>query len=326
MRGFTVTETGPFTMVEALGRHGYFDQGIPPSGAMDPFALQVGNLILKNPLDEAGVEMTILGMEILFQSDEVFAVTGGECNVTVNQKEVPMWKAVKIEAGDVLKVGMVKKGCRSYLCIAGGIDVPVVLGSKSTYTRGRLGGHRGRTLQAGDTLNVGVPRDSLDKIEGRAFDPQYVPVYDQSLTELRVMWGPQDDMLALEGRDDFVSKTWEMTPDSDRVGCRFTGVTLKFKEREKSPDQGPDYWNLVDDGIPVGGIQVPGGTVAICMAADVVNAGGFVKPACLIAADQSRLAQLKPGSKVRFRPVDDDEAIDILRKQLELFNESNVIF
>ena len=143
--GLSVIEPGLLTSVQDLGREGYHDIGIPPSGAMDGFAVRAGNLILKNSIGEAALEMTAKGGTFEVLKDLVIAFTGGDMEARVNEKPLPRWEAVQVRAGDMLAFRFAKAGCRGYLCVAGGIDVPVVLGSKSTYVMGRLGGYRGPT-------------------------------------------------------------------------------------------------------------------------------------------------------------------------------------
>ena len=317
---------GIFTTVQDLGRKGYLAAGIPPSGAMDSFALKMGNLLLKNPMGEAGIEMTGYGLKAKVSQDAVVAITGGEARVKVNDEDMPLWQSVKVKTGDVITVAEIHNGFRSYLCVAGGIDVPSVLGSKSTYAMGKMGGFRGRPLKKNDLLNFGNPKDALDSLAGRRVDPQllgdYREVKEQS--ELRVVLGPQDDHVMADTVEKFLSSVYTTSIHCNRVGYRFEGPQIFFKKREKAKAAGSDPSNIVDDGNAIGAIQVPGGKEPICLGPDGVSMGGYVKIACLIAADMDKMAQIGTGKNVRFKSVTVDEARDIIVRSLERVNEKYI--
>jgi antagonist of KipI len=164
---FEVIDPGIFTTIQDLGRKGYFASGIPPSGAMDRFSLKMGNLLVKNPLDEAGTEMTAKGIRVRVLQETVIALTGADFSAKLNGNSIPLWQAIYLKEGDVLSLEKSSRGWRGYLCVAGGIDVAPVLGSKSTYTLGGLGGIRGRALKKGDLIPAGIVRCSLEALKGR---------------------------------------------------------------------------------------------------------------------------------------------------------------
>ena len=321
---FEVIQPGIFSTVQDLGRRGYFASGIPPSGAMDRCALRLGNLLVQNPLGEAGLEMTAQGLTLRALQETVVALTGGRFEAAVNGNPVPRWETVPLRPGDLLDIGPALSGWRGYVCVAGGIDVPQVLGSKSTYTLGGMGGVRGRVLKKGDFLQVGTPRGPLDSLKGRKARPDILPREDAE-KRLRVVLGPQDDHVKEESIADFLNSDYRVSIRANRVGYRFEGPQLYFKERAESRDAGLDPSNIVDDGNAIGAIQIPAGKEPICLGVDGVTMGGYVKIACLIAADMDRMAQLPLREVMRFESVTVEEARSILEESLGKIKEENII-
>jgi biotin-dependent carboxylase-like uncharacterized protein len=252
--------------------------------------------------------MTYLGPELEFTEDAVIAITGAEMPPKINGEEAPTWEVIAVEAGDVLSFDYLKSGARSYLAVAGGIDVPIFMHSRSTYTLIGLGGLEGRALQEGDELEVGEGGDRSDRV-GKAVDEDHVPAYSKE-TELRVIIGLASYRLTEESMEEFLNTTWTVTPDADRVGYRYKGGELKFVEREQPAGAGADPANVVDFGYPIGSIQVPGGVEPIVLMNDAVTGGGYATIGTVISADRDRLAQTKTNDKTRFRSVDLDEALE----------------
>jgi biotin-dependent carboxylase-like uncharacterized protein len=228
---------GIFTTIQDLGRRGYFASGIPPAGAMDRFALRMGNLLLRNPLGEAGIEITALGMKVEVVKAAVIALTGADFDAKLNGTRVPPWQTVEVHKGDTLSLSGAKTGWRGYLCVAGGIDVPHVLGSKSTYTMGGLGGVRGRKLKKGDLLEAGPARVPLESLKGRRVKEDVLPKPGAE-RELRIVLGPQDDHVKKDSIEVFLNTPYRVSANSNRVGYRFEGPQLFFEEREASKDAG----------------------------------------------------------------------------------------
>jgi biotin-dependent carboxylase-like uncharacterized protein len=306
--GIRVRQPGLLTTVQDTGRFGEYAIGMPPSGAMDVFSYQVGNYLVGNEDGAAGLEMTYLGPELEFTEDAVIAITGAEMPPKINGEEAPTWKVIAVEAGDVLSFDYLKSGARSYLAVAGGIDVPIFMHSRSTYTLIGLGGLEGRALQEGDELEVGEGGDRFDRV-GMAVDEDHVPAYSKE-TELRVIIGLASYRLTEESMEEFLNTTWTVTPDADRVGYRYKGGELKFVEREQPAGAGADPANVVDFGYPIGSIQVPGGVEPIVLMNDAVTGGGYATIGTVISADRDRLAQTKTNDKTRFRSVELDEALE----------------
>ncbi|MEW6637945.1 MAG: biotin-dependent carboxyltransferase family protein [Actinomycetota bacterium] len=310
-----VRQPGLLTTVQDTGRFGEYAIGMPPSGAMDLFSYQVGNYLVGNEEGTAGLEITYLGPELEFTESAVVAVTGAEMPPKVNGEEAPTWEVFAVGEGDVLSFDYLRGGARAYLAVAGGIDVPVFMHSRSTYTLIGLGGHEGRALKEGDELRVGEAGDRSDRV-GRRVDDAHIPAFSRE-TELRVIIGLASYRLTEESLEEFLSVEWTVTPDADRVGYRYRGGELKFVPREQPPGAGSDPANVVDFGYPVGSIQVPGGVEPIVLMNDAVTGGGYATIGTVISVDRDRLAQTKTNDKTRFRSVGLDEALRARRERRE---------
>ena len=241
----------------------------------------------------------------------------------INGEEAPTWETLAVESGDVLTFDYLQNGARAYLAVAGGIDVPVFMHSRSTYTLIGLGGHEGRALAEGDELALGEAGDRSDRV-GMAVVEQQIPQYSKE-TELRVIIGLASYRLTEESMEEFLSTTWTVTPDADRVGYRYKGGELGFVEREQPAGAGADQANVVDFGYPVGSIQVPGGVEPIVLMNDAVTGGGYATIGTVISADRDKLAQTKTNDKTRFRSVDLEEALaarEQRRKQMAEIKEA----
>ncbi len=314
-----VRQPGLFTTVQDAGRFGEYALGMPPSGAMDAFSYQVGNYLVGNEEGEAGLEITYFGPELEFTEDAVIAITGAEMPPKINGEETATWEALKVESGDVLSFDYLQSGARSYLVVAGGIDVPQFLGSRSTYTLIGLGGFEGRALQEGDELEIGEAGDRSHRV-GTALDGDRIPTYSRE-TELRVILGLASYRITEESMEEFLNTEWTVTTDADRVGYRYKGGELEFIEREQPAGAGSDQANVVDFGYPVGSIQIPGGVEPIVLLNDAVTGGGYATIGTVISADRDKLAQSKTNDKTRFRSVDLDEALKARKERREQMEE-----
>jgi biotin-dependent carboxylase-like uncharacterized protein len=314
-----VRQPGLLTTVQDTGRFGEYALGMPPSGAMDVFSYQVGNYLVGNEEGAAGLEITYFGPELEFTEAAVIAVTGAEMPPKINGEEAPTWEALEVGEGDVLSFDYLKNGARSYLAVAGGIDVPVFMHSRATYTLIGLGGHEGRALQEGDELGVGETTNGSEQVGKRVAD-DHVPAYSKE-TELRVIIGLASYRLTDESMDEFLNTTWTVTPDADRVGYRYRGGELKFVEREQPAGAGSDPANVVDFGYPIGSIQVPGGVEPIVLMNDAVTGGGYATIGTVISADRDKLAQTKTNDKTRFRSVDLEEALEARNERRQQMEE-----
>jgi biotin-dependent carboxylase-like uncharacterized protein len=306
---FEVKKPGLATTVQDLGRPGYYHLGIPLSGAMDQEALIAANLLVGNDEGAAGLELVFMGPELLFRDDALVAVTGAELPPKVDGAPQPTWTTFTVKAGQTLSFDFLRKGARAYLAIAGGIDVPVVLGSRSTYALGALGGFEGRKLAAGDVLPVGAPR--RDVPAGRSLDASLRRNGLEDPAVVRMLPGLYWHRITEQAQGGFFADTWKVAPEADRIGYRFKGGTpLEFVPREPPFGAGSDPSNIVDACYPYGSIQVPGGTEPIVLHRDAVSGGGYFMLGTVISADMDLIAQLQPHKPVKFVPVEMEEALE----------------
>jgi biotin-dependent carboxylase-like uncharacterized protein len=317
-----VRQPGLLSTVQDTGRFGEYALGMPPSGAMDVFSYQVGNYLVGNEEGAAGLEITYFGPELEFTEAAVIALTGAEMPPKINGEEAPRWEALEVAEGDVLSFEYLKSGARTYLAVAGGIDVPLFMHSRSTYTLIGLGGYEGRALQEGDELEVGQsPNSGSGERVGKRVDEEHIPTYSSEETELRVIIGLASYRITEESMEQFLTTTWTVTPDADRVGYRYRGGELEFVEREQPAGAGSDPANVVDFGYPIGSIQVPGGVEPIVLMNDAVTGGGYATIGTVISADRDRLAQTKTNDKTRFRSVELEEALEARKQRREQMAE-----
>ncbi|ASY66430.1 Allophanate hydrolase 2 subunit 2 (plasmid) [Sinorhizobium sojae CCBAU 05684] len=301
-----VLHHGLATTVQDLGRPGYFHLGIPVGGAMDRYAMRSANLLVGNDEGAAGLEAVFLGPKLEFAADALVAVTGADMPAKVDGVLQPGWTAFKVEAGQVLSFDFLKSGARICIAVSGGIDVPVALGSRSTYPIGALGGFKGRPIAAGDVLPVG--EGSLAS-EGRTVAEE-LRRKPGTPAELRVLPGLYWHRLTEEAQENFFADEWRVASEADRMGYRFRGGRkLEFVERQQPFGAGSDPSNIVDSCYPYGSIQVPGGTEPIILHRDAVSGGGYFMVGTVISADMDLIGQLQPHTPTRFVKVTMEEAL-----------------
>jgi biotin-dependent carboxylase-like uncharacterized protein len=301
-----VRKPGLATTVQDLGRPGHYHLGIPQSGAMDRVALRTANLLVGNEEGAAGLEATFMAPELAFERDCLVAVTGAELPVKLDGVEQPGWTALDVRAGQVLSFGFLKSGARAYIAVAGGIDVPLVLGSRSTYLVGALGGHEGRALAAGDRLAIGVARSTpaMREVPAALRRQLTAPV------ALRVLPGIYDHRVTREAAEHFYADEWKVAPEADRMGYRFRGGRpVEFVPRRQPFGAGTDPSNITDASYAYGCIQIPGGLEPIVLHRDAVSAGGYFTIGVVISADMDLIGQMQPNMPARFVRVTMDEAL-----------------
>jgi len=302
----SVISHGLLTTIQDLGRPGYFHLGIPVGGAMDRRALIAANRLVGNEEGAAGLESVFMGPQIEFSDERTVAVCGAQIPPMVDGEEKPTWTSFRVKAGQRLSFGYLKEGARVYIAISGGIDTPPMLGSRSTYAIGALGGIDGRAVQAGDTVPLGAARQAA---EGRSVPAELrrVPSGD---TELRALPGLYIHRITDASREAFFSDTWTVAPEADRMGYRFRGGRpMEFVPREQPFGAGSDPSNITDACYPYGSIQIPGGTEPIVLHRDAVSGGGYFMVGTVISADMNVIGQLQPNKTVQFVPVTMDEAL-----------------
>lgn len=318
-----ILKPGLATTVQDAGRPGYYHLGIPLSGALDQSSFVLGNWLVGNPDGAAVLECTLLAPELRFDADAIIAVTGAHALPRVNGVEVQRNASLGVKAGDRLSFDFLKLGARLYIAVAGGIDVPEVLGSRSTYGLGAFGGLQGRKLQAGDRLPLGQPAAAARV--GRMAPAEHLPVLERS-AELRVLPGLYFHRLRDDSVDSFFADTWTVAPEADRIGYRYrNGTPLSFHERTPPFGAGSDPSNIVDAGYPYGSIQVPSGREPIILHRDAVSGGGYAMLGAVISADMDVIAQMQPNHKARFVRVSMAQALQARaerRSRLEALRQS----
>jgi antagonist of KipI len=295
----TILDAGPQTTVQDLGRTGQMRHGIPPSGPVDRFAFVVANRLVGNPDGAAALECTLIGPRFEVDAAGAIAVTGADMPVTVNGAEAPRWATIALNAGDVVKLGPARAGVRSYVAFSGGLDVPLVLGSRSTYVRGRMGGLEGRALRKGDALRT-LPSGP---VRPQRVEPDAVPDY-RSAQPIRLVLGPQDDRFTDAGIRALLDSPYEVLPQSDRMGARLRGPRIEHA-------RGHD---IISDGIALGSVQVPGDGQPIVLLVDRQSTGGYTKLATVFSCDIGRIGQARPGQSLRFQAVGVAAAHRLLRE------------
>ncbi len=318
-----VVKSGLSTTVQDLGRSGYYHIGIPLSGGMDRLALRAANMLVGNREDAAVLEAVFMGPELEFTKDATVAVTGAEIPPKVNGEARSTWTSFKVKKGQSLTFEFLKKGARAYIAISGGIDVPVVLGSRSTYALGGLGGFKGRKLAAGDNLPVGKGRGLR---EGRSV-PEQLRRLPGSPAELRMIPGLYWHRITAEAGKNFFEDTWKVAPEADRIGYRFKGGRpLEFVPRDESFGAGSDPSNIVDACYPYGSIQIPGGTEPIVLHRDAVSGGGYCMIGTVISADMDLIGQLQPHTPTRFVEVTMAQALKARKIRHKLLDKIRASF
>ena len=295
-----VEAPGFLTTVQDGGRYGYERFGISPSGPLDRQSFQTANILAGNRRDESALEATFLGPELVFDGDGVIALAGADMAAVLNGSPCPSFQAVAVHSGDRLTLGPARNGCRTYIAFSGGLDIPVVMGSRATALQNRVGGLEGRKLRSGDVL-VTRPAPLPAGLPYRRAEPRPAG----GGVTLRVIPGPQEDAFTKEGLETFLASPYTVTNETDRMGCRLNGPVIRHREDG----------NILSDGMVTGAVQVPTSGQPIIMLAERQTVGGYTKIAAVISADLPLIGQCKAGDVVRFRAVTLAEAHEALRQQ-----------
>lgn len=303
---------GLLTTIQDLGRHGYRKAGVSVSGAMDTFALRAANLLVGNEEGEAGIEITLKGPKIFFTERQLIAITGADLSPTLNGQPVKGWRPLLVDEGSILEFGSPLSGCRAYIAVAGGFDLPKVMGSNATYLRAGIGGLDGRALQLGDSIPCKpLPAKIEAFLRGLTLAQAEQPwaqtnwSVDSSLhvtyhepQQIRVIKGPEYLLFSEQSQQDFWSMAYQVTAQSDRMGYHLLGTRLALA----SPA------DMVSSAVTFGTVQVPPEGSPIVLMADHQTTGGYPRIAQVASADFSKLAQLVPRHKIQFREVTLEEA------------------
>ena len=318
-----VLEAGTYTTVQDYpGRVGYWDIGVPPSGPMDHWAFRIANRIVGNDVSAAALEATVLGPSLRFHCDAVIALTGAPTPATLDGESVPFWKPVTVKAGQTLKVGKVASGCRTYVAIRNGIDVPDYLGSKSTFALGQFGGHAGRVLRGSDMLTVNNPKLAASAtpapiVEPAAWNEAAIPHYGQTW-EIGALYGPHGapDFFTNESVETFFASEWQVHYNSNRLGVRLVGPKPSWT-RSDGGEAGLHPSNVHDCEYAVGSVNFTG-DMPVILTQDGPSLGGFVCLVTIAKAELWKVGQVKPGDKIRFIPISFDQALALEKRQDDL--------
>lgn len=294
------------TTVQDLGRNGYQSQGFSVAGVMDVRSFKIANLLLDNPENEAVLEFTLIGPTLQFTSDTIIAITGGDFQPTINGEPAPMYTALYMKRGDILKFGSARTGSRGYIAFSSYLDIPVVMGSRCTNLKSKIGGYKGRKLKDEDYIGFRIKRRYLPYFLSRKLD---LDEFDEEEVTLRVVMGPQDDMFTKQGIHTLLSETYTVTSDFDRMGCRLEGPFIASKN-------GSD---IISDGIAFGSIQVPAHGKPIVLLADRQTTGGYAKIATVATVDIPKLVQRKTDHKIRFKAITVEEAQKLYLEEEEQY-------
>jgi biotin-dependent carboxylase-like uncharacterized protein len=274
---------------------------------LDLFAFTIANLLVGNPAGAAALEITMLGPSLEALGEADVALTGADMAMTVNQEPAPMWQTLRVKKGDVIRIRQAKSGCRSYLAVTGGLDVPVVMGSRSTCVKAKIGGVEGRVLRKEDVLGR-LPGGPLSK--PRRLPADFIPTFSPDVV-LRAVAGPQDEAFA-SGLETFFGSVYEVSPEADRMGYRLQGPPLHHDEGFPQ--------SIISEPTMPGNVQLPADGQPIILLVEQTT-GGYTKIATVISTDLPKLAQAVPGNRVRFQRVTLDEAHGVYREQASLLQQ-----
>lgn len=305
--GIRILKAGMMTTVQDLGRTGYQSQGFSVAGVMDVRSFKIANLLLDNPENEAVLEFALIGPTLEFTAGTLIAITGGDFQPTINGEPAPMYTAIDIHKGDVLKFGSARTGSRGYIAFSSYLKISVVMGSRCTNMKSSIGGFKGRKLQDGDYIGFRIKRRYLPFFLSRTLE---LDEFNQNEVTLRVVLGPQDEKFSRQGIETFLSSEYTVTSDFDRMGCRLEGPFIARKETT----------DMISDGIAFGSIQVPSHGKPIILLADRQTTGGYPKIATVASVDIPWLVQRKTDHKVRFKAISVEEAQRLYMEESEELN------
>lgn len=306
--GIRVLKAGMLTTVQDLGRTGYQSQGFSVAGIMDVRSFKIANLLLDNPENEAVLEFTLIGPTLQFTSETIIAITGGDFTPTINGEPVPMYEAVYVNRGDILKFGSARTGSRGYIAFSSYLDIPVVMGSRCTNLKSKIGGFKGRKLKDEDYIGFRMKRRYLPYFLSRKLRADDFSAESETL---RVVLGPQDEMFSKQGIDTFLSQEYTVTSDFDRMGCRLEGPFIAAKNTT----------DMISDGIAYGSVQVPSHGKPIILLSDRQTTGGYPKIATVASVDIPKLVQRKTDHKIRFTAISVQEAQKLYRDEEKAYEK-----
>jgi len=312
MNAIKILAPGGYTTIQDQGRFGFQHMGIPVSGVLDRFAFALANLLVGNPENTAVMELTVMGPSLEIKKEMDIALTGAKMGMTINENPVDQWRSIRVKQGDIVTIGQVQSGCRAYLAFSGGISVPEVMGSFSTYVGGKIGGFKGRPLQKDDILET---RDTPLLSTGRAVPQKLIPAYP-SHAVIRAIPGPQDDYFDIGLKTLFQSE-YMVTAKADRMGYRLQGEPVPIKAGMPK--------SIVSEPSMPGSIQIPPDEQPIILLAEQ-TVGGYAKIATIISSDLPVVSQTTPGDTIRFEKIDLNTAHSLVLEERNKINTIKEIF
>ncbi|MFK2825536.1 biotin-dependent carboxyltransferase family protein [Bacillus sp. B190/17] len=319
----TVLNPGLLTSVQDLGRYGSQQYGVIVSGAMDKYSLRAANLLVGNQENEGALEITLFGTSLQFAEDRLIAITGGDLRAEIDGEKAPTWQPLFVRKGSILQFKSPLKGCRAYVAFAGGLAIPEVMGSKSTYLRAGIGGFKGRALQKGDVIECGEMNEFstllFDKLSKKHGGVTWTVNYDalislQQTQTIRVIRGTEFDRFDEKSKKTLFQEPYTLTTQADRMGYRMEGPSLSLEKE----------FELLSEGVTHGTIQVPPNGHPIILMADRQTTGGYPKIGQIISADLPSMAQLQPTAKIHFKEVSHEEAEMELLKKEQIINQIKI--
>ncbi|HCU90490.1 MAG TPA: aminopeptidase [Gammaproteobacteria bacterium] len=305
------------------GRIGYLNLGFPWSSAMDSWSLRLANVLVGNNVGDAGLECQYIGPFLKAQRDTTIAITGADMQAKVDGVGIPMWESVALKAGQTLEMTFAKTGTRSYVAIAGGIKSPEFLGARATFHKAGVGGIGGHAIQEGQVIPVGTGNGNPGRKVKESARPQ---IATDKQWQIEVVCGPNDDWIDKAGHERFLSTKWKLSAKSDRSGFRLEGPDWTFTEKayNKLPEHGSDPANIIDQGYPVGGINLAGQT-PIILVNDGPSMGGFINPYTVPQCAFWKLGQAKPSELLLFEVISVEEAQQKARDITALCSENSIV-
>lgn len=306
-----VINPGFISTIQDFGRIGFASSGIPQSGVMDTYTPLLLNILLGNKYNEAVIEMNLLGGEYEFLESNLFVLGGADSYIYLNGDSILNYRVYLANKGNILKIGMFKRGVRLYLGVYGGFDLPIIMGSKSTDMKLKIGGIEGRRLKSGDNIKFLNPKISINNLSQRWI---YDWLVKEDLTKsIRVILGPQQDYFTAKGLKNFLNSSYTISVNSDRMGLRLDGTSIEHKHLADIPS----------DAIAFGAIQVPQNGKPIILMADRQTTGGYAKIANIISFDIPRLSQTSLNSQINFEIINIKDAQNLLKQRFNFINKLN---
>ena len=305
------------------GRIGTLNLGFPPSGPMDSWSFRLANVLVENEPGAAALECQFLGPTLKFNSDRIIAITGANMSPKINGTPVPLWESLEVKKDQVLEMSFATVGARSYIAFSGGINTTPWLGSKSTFHKAGVGGIEGKAIQEGQI----IPLNKSKSVAGRKIKKNSIPVISTNKKwSVEVVKGPNDDWVDEKGHKMFLNSDWKLQSKSDRTGYRLDGPKWSFtkKATHKGLEHGTFPSNIIDQGYPVGAINLAGQT-PIILVNDGPSMGGFIVPYTVPSASFWKLGQAKPGDRFNFVEISVEKAQALRAEQTMICSEASLV-